>query len=295
MGFKKNSDPDGVMPLADHLREARQRLIYALAGIFLFTIVGWFIYPYVFNFMAQPLADLRHMGRRAELNFDTVSAAFDLKLRISMFSGFLLATPWWLYQIWAYVAPALHKNEKRYVLGFSFSGAILFILGAATGIWIMPHAVEILTSFAPESSVTLMQASVYFSFYMRLVVVFGVSFLVPLAMVALNFMNVVRGETFLKYWRWAVAIAFVFAAVANPLPDPWTMTFQALFLCGLYFLAVGVAFVHDKRRDKRLAKEEAELDAALAAIAETEAKQAAAEEATGTTEVTLAAEDGDGK
>ncbi|MCS4484352.1 twin-arginine translocase subunit TatC [Gleimia sp. 6138-11-ORH1] len=264
MGFKENVDPDGVMPLADHLREARQRLLYALAGIFLFTIVGWFLYPYVFDFMAQPLADLRKMGRRAELNFDTVSAAFDLKLRISIFIGFLLSSPWWLYQIWAYVAPALHRSEKRYVLGFSFSGAILFALGAATGIWIMPHAVEVLTSFAPDSSVTLMHASIYFSFYMRLVLVFGVSFLVPLAMVALNFINVIRGEVFLKHWRWAVAIAFVFAAVANPLPDPWTMTFQALFLCGLYFLAVGIGILHDKRRDKRLAAEEAALDAALA-------------------------------
>lgn len=263
MTSKIKRDPDGVMPLADHLREARQRFLYALAGIFVCTIIGWFLYDYIFNFMAQPLVDLRAAGRRAELNFETVSAAFDLKLRVAMFSGFLIATPWWLYQIWAYVAPALHKNEKRYVLGFSFSGAILFLMGAATGIWIMPHAVDILTSFAPESSVTLMQASVYFTFYMRVVVVFGISFLVPLAMVALNLMNVVRGKTLLAYWRWAVAIAFVFTAFANPLPDPWSMTFQALFLIALYFMSVGIAILHDKRRDKRLAKEENELDAAL--------------------------------
>lgn len=270
MTSETTRDPDGVMPLADHLREARQRFMYALAGIFVCTIIGWLVYDYIFNFMAQPLVELRSMGRKAELNFETVSAAFDLKMRVSIFSGFLIASPWWLYQIWAYVAPALHKNEKRYILGFSFSGALLFLMGAATGVWIMPHAVDILTSFAPDASVTLMQASVYFTFYMRVVVVFGISFLVPLAMVALNLMNVVRGKTLLAYWRWAVAIAFIFTAFANPLPDPWSMTFQALFLIALYFISVGVAIVHDKRRDKRLAKEEAELDAALARFENTD-------------------------
>lgn len=266
MALRKKRDPQGRMPLAEHLKELRRRIIYCLIGIFVGTIVAWFFYEPIFNYMAAPLADLRAAGRQAQLNFETVSAAFDLKLRISMFVGFIITAPWWLYHIWAYIAPALHRHEKLYVVSFTFAGIILFLAGAASGVWIMPHAVSILTSFAPSQSEMLMRSSTYFTFYMRVVVVFGISFLVPLAMVGLNQMGVIRARTMLKAWRWAVAVAFIFAAVANPLPDPWTMTFQALFLCGLYFLAVGVSFLHDRRVDRKRVREEAQLDAALAAL-----------------------------
>ncbi len=259
-------DPEGRMPLVDHLREARRRLIYILLGISVGAVAGWFLYPYIFDYMSQPLRDLRARGVSADLNFETVSAAFDLKLKISLFAGFVLTTPWWVYQIWAYIAPALKRREKIYAVIFTIAGAILFAAGAGFGIWIMPHAVSILTSFAPNSAVMLMRSSMYFSFYMRLVIVFGISFLVPLAMVGLNQMNVLRASSMLKAWRWAVVSAFVFTALANPLPDPWNMTFQALAMLALYFVAVGISYIHDRRHDRKMAKEEAELDAALARL-----------------------------
>lgn len=262
--MRTKRDPQGRMSLTEHLREARKRLLWACFGVLVGAVIGWFLYPHVFNFMAQPLTDISLSGRKASLNFETISAAFDLKLRISIFIGLIISSPWWLYQAWAYLAPALHKTEKIYALGFTFAGFILFTLGAASGVWIMPHAVAILGSFAPDTSVMLMRSNTYFTFYMRLVIVFGVSFLVPLVMVALNFLNVLRARTMLKAWRWAVVTSFVFAGIANPLPDPWTMTFQALFLCGLYFLAVGVGYAHDRRYDRRQARIEADLDRALA-------------------------------
>lgn len=254
------------MPLVDHLKEARRRLIFILLGITVGTVVGWLLYPDIFRLMSAPLDDLRERGMSVQLNFETISAAFDLKLKLSMFAGFLLTTPWWVYQIWAFVAPALKKREKIYAISFTIAGAILFAAGAAVGVWIMPHAIVILTSFAPDSAVLLLRSSMYFSFYMRLVIVFGVSFLVPLAMVGLNQLNVLRASQMLKSWRWAVVLAFVFTAFANPLPDPWNMTFQALALIALYFLAIGISAIHDRRRYKRLAREEAELDRNLARL-----------------------------
>ncbi|MDO5721148.1 MAG: twin-arginine translocase subunit TatC [Actinomycetaceae bacterium] len=262
--LKKKKDPEGRMPLVEHIRELRSRILWSLLGILIGTVVAWIFYDPIFTFMAQPLADLREQGRQAELNFETISAAFDLKLRITMFAGFILASPWWLYQTWAYLAPALHRKEKAYVLIFTFAGIVLFAIGVGMGLLIMPHAVQVLTSFAPSQSEMLMKANLYFSFYMRLVIVFGISMLVPLAMVGLNQLNILRATTMMKTWRWAVAVAFIFAAIANPLPDPWTMTFQALFLVALYFLAIGVCFLHDKRWDRKQARIEAELDAALA-------------------------------
>ncbi len=251
------------MPLVEHLREARTRLLLSLAGVGVGTVVAWFFYDQIFAFMASPLDQLHTTVGGAHLNFETVSAAFDLKLRVSVFAGVLVSSPWWLYHVWAYIAPALHRKEKLYVIAFTVAGVILFSAGAASGVWIMPHAVSILASFAPEQSVMLMKTSVYFSFYMRLVIVFGVSFLVPLLMVGINQMGLVTARQMLKTWRWAVVIAFVFAAVANPLPDPWTMTIQALLLCSLYFGAVGIAAIHDRRVAKKRAKLEAEVDAAL--------------------------------
>lgn len=251
------------MPLLQHLKELRSRILLSLAGILVGTIIAWFFYDAIFNYMAAPLVELRQQGRQAQLNFETISAAFDLKLRITMFAGFILSSPWWLYQAWAYLAPALYKREKIYVISFTVAAIILFAMGVAMGLLIMPHAVHILTSFAPSQSEMLMRANMYFSFYMRLVAVFGISLLAPLVMVGLNQLNVVRAKTMLRAWRWAVAIAFIFSAIANPLPDPWTMTFQALFLCALYFLAIGVCMIHDKRWDRKQARLEAELDAAL--------------------------------
>lgn len=252
------------MPLAEHLKEARSRFLLALAGLAVGAAVGWFLYPIVFDSIMAPLAVLRDEGREAALNFGTVGSAFDTQMRISVFLGVFVSSPWWLYQLWAFVSRGLTRTERRYTLAFAFAATVLFLAGSALGWMVMPHAVRVLTSFTPESAVNLMDARVYFTFFTRVVLAFGIAFLLPVVLVGLNFVGLVRGRSLVRQWRWAVVLSFTFTAFANPLPDAWSMIVMAIPLLALYALACGLALHHDRRADARAAREDAELDAALA-------------------------------
>lgn len=241
------------MPLGDHLRELRKRLMLAAAGILVGAVGGWFLYPPLFASMVAPLEAI------GNLNFTTVGQAFDLRIQVALFLGLFLTSPWWIGQLWLFVTPGLTRTERVYSLSFILAGAVLFVGGGALAWWILPHAVQILTSFTPEQALNLLDARTYFAFFMRVILVFGVAFLLPLAMVGLNFLGVVRARTYLGAWRWAVLLAFTFTAVANPLPDAWSMIIMGGAISLLFFLAVGVCFLHDRRADKRRAAHDAAL------------------------------------
>lgn len=237
------------MPIREHLRELRKRLMWALLGIGIGSIAGWYLYGPVMDYITAPLAEITK--QQALLNFDTIGAAFDLKLKVSIWIGTIITSPWWVYQIFAFISPGLKRREKIHVLVFGFAGVILFAAGVVSGMRMAPLAVDILTSFNPENSASLLRATTYVTFYMRLVMAFGLSFLAPEVLVALNFLGILGWKPMLRHWRWAVVLCFVFAAIANPLPSPWPMTIQAFVLIGLYLLAVLVSFIHDKHREKK--------------------------------------------
>lgn len=230
------------LTLLEHLAELRRRLLLSLAGVIVAAVITWFQYEQVIILIARPLtAD-------QALNFVSVGAAFDLKLRVSLAGGTLLAAPWWLFQCWCYIAPGLTRRERRHLLGFALSGVILIHAGSLLGIWTAPRAVRILASFAPENTLSLFSAGSYVSFYLRLVLVFALSALAPLVLVAANYLGIIRARTLAEKWRWATMAAFTFAAIANPLPEPWSMIFQALILLAVYALGVGICFLRERRQ-----------------------------------------------
>ncbi|MCI6573876.1 MAG: twin-arginine translocase subunit TatC [Actinomycetaceae bacterium] len=232
------------MGIFEHLRELRKRLIYILVGLAIGTVAGWYLYDPVMAFIQRPLHDLA--SSTVTINFQTIGAAFDLKLTVSMWIAVIITSPWWITQCGIFIVPALKRRERLFVAIFGFVGVILFLAGAASGVWIAPRAVEILQSFVPDDSVSLLQAHSYVSFYMRLVLAFGLSFLTPELLVALNFLGVLSSRTMLKGWRWATVAAFTFAAIANPLPSPWPMIIQAAVLIGFYLCAVLISWIHEK-------------------------------------------------
>lgn len=236
------------MPIREHLRELRKRLLLSLIGIGIGTIAGWYLYGPVMEFITRPLTQISN--QQAILNFDTIGAAFDLKLRVAIWIGTILASPWWVYQIFAFISPGLKRKEKLHVLIFGFVGVLLFGAGVYSGMEMAPLAVDILTGFNPDNSASFLRATTYVTFYMRLVLAFGLSFLLPEVLVVLNFLGLVGWKPMLRNWRWAVVICFVFAAIANPLPSPWPMTIQAFVLIALYLLAVLVSYLHDRYHKK---------------------------------------------
>ena len=262
---RRKDNPEARMSIGDPLRELRQRLFVSAAGVMVMTVVGYLVYERAFALITRPIEQANAKGAHLTLNFDTILASFDMKLEVSIWLGVLLSSPLWMYEFWAFVGPGMTRKEKAYTWAYGTAGLFLFLAGAGLGIWVMPHAVSILTSFIPDGPTAgVIGANLYLSFVMRLVLVFGIAFLLPELLVALNMLGLMQGKTMLKGWRWAIMGIVTFMAIANPLPDPWSMVFMSVPIAGLYFLACFISIRHDKRVEKKRAELDAELEAALA-------------------------------
>ena len=262
---RRKDNPEARMSIGDHLRELRQRLFVSAAGVMVMTVVGYLLYERAFALITRPIEQANAKGANLTLNFDTILASFDMKLEVSIWLGVLLSSPLWMYEFWAFVGPGMTRKEKAYTWAYGTAGLLLFLAGAALGIWVMPHAVSILTSFIPDGPTAgVIGANLYLSFVMRLILVFGIAFLLPELLVALNMLGLMQGKTMLKGWRWAIMGIVTFMAIANPLPDPWSMVFMSVPIAGLYFLACFISIRHDKRVERKRDELDAELEAALA-------------------------------
>ncbi len=235
------------MPLADHLREARRRTVLAALGIVVGSVIGWIVYADVFAALQAPIQAVNDSGKTAALNFEGIATSFDIRLRVSIFVGLIVSSPWWLYQVWAFLAPGLTPKERHRALAYFAAGVPLFLGGVTVAYVFLPHAVTLLIDFTPSGSVNFINASVYLGFVMQLTLAFGLAFLLPLAMVALTALGLVRARVWGRGWRWAVLLVFVFSAVATPTPDAVSMILLAVPICALYFGAVGVCVLMDKR------------------------------------------------
>lgn len=256
------------MRLAEHLIEFRNRLIISAIGIVLGMVGGFLLTDWVFNLMAAPIHDIAETrGRTADLNFQSVTGAFDLRLQISLGLGVILSSPVWLYQIWMFIVPGLKKNERWYAIGFVGTAIPLFLAGVWVAWMLMPRIVEVMVSFAPEDSSSLISAGDYYKLIMTLCIAVGIAFVLPVVLVMLNFAGIITGSAILKGWRTAVLLVALFAAMATPSADVLSMFFLMAPMLGLYFLAVGIAMINDRRRARKHKKFEAELAAAEASAA----------------------------
>ncbi|MDR2374474.1 MAG: twin-arginine translocase subunit TatC [Bifidobacteriaceae bacterium] len=250
----RGSSDGKTMRVAEHLRELRKRVLLALAGVVLGTVGGWFLYEPTVAYISAPLTEIS--GTSAQLNFQTISAAFDLKLKVAVWLGLLLSSPWWIYQAAAFIGPGLKRRERLHTVAFGLAGLVLFAGGAFFGVLVAPRAVQILVSFVPQDAVALVSAVSYVNFYTYLVIAFGLSFLLPELLVAASFAGALSARALVKGWRIAVIAAFAFAAVVNPLPSPAPMIIQALGMLALYFVAVLIAHLHERHLAKRAAAAE---------------------------------------
>jgi len=241
--MRRRDNPTAAMSVGAHFKELRKRLVLVLVGLGIGTTVGWYLYEPIMEFVQRPLTELG--SANPQLNFQTIGAAFELQFRVAFWAGVILSSPWWIYQIGAFIGPGLKRAEKRTAFAFGAVGVLLFGAGAVAGVLIVPRAVGALISFVPDGAATLLSAGSFVTFYMYLVIAFGFSFLLPEILVALNFLGVLSARTMLHGWRWAVVVAFTFAAVINPVPNPVPMIIQALGLIVLFFLAVGVSAMRD--------------------------------------------------
>lgn len=251
---KRGADRDRRMSLGQHLIELRKRLFRSALGVLLGAIVGWFVYPWVWDGLRAPI-EVIAKSRNAVLNYQGITTAFDVHMQIAIYVGVFVSSPIWLYQIFAFLVPGLTGKEKRYTFGFVFTAIPLFLAGCAAGWFVVPHIVILLNSFVPSQDASFIEAKDYLGFVLKLILAVGVAFVLPVFLVLLNFVGILPGRTILKGWRIAILTITLFTAIATPAADPFSMFLLAIPMVFLYFVAVGVAYWHDvltARKTKRL-------------------------------------------
>lgn len=251
---KRGATRDRRMSLGQHLIELRKRLFRSAIAVLLGAVVGWLVYPWVWDGLRAPIQIIAE-SRNAVLNYQGITTAFDVHMQIAIYVGVFVSSPVWLYQIFAFLVPGLTGKEKRYTFGFVFTAIPLFLAGCTAGWFVVPHIVILLNSFVPPEDASFIEAKDYLGFVLKLILAVGIAFVLPVFLVLLNFIGVMSARGILKGWRIAILMITLFTALATPAADPFSMFLLAIPMVVLYFVAVGVAFWHDAlvaRRIRRL-------------------------------------------
>lgn len=266
---RRPRNADGTMPLLEHIYELRTRLLIALSAIVATLALGFWWYgsgflgiPSLGEILTGPYCDIPP-GARMQLGGDEDECRllatgpfeqFMLRLKVAATAGIVMASPVWLYQVWAFVTPGLHKNEKRYGVIFTILAAMLFVGGAVLAYFVIVHALEFLLSIGDNVQITALSGTQYFTFLIQLILIFGVSFEIPLLIAMLNVAGVLKYEVLAKSRRGIIMGVFVFAAVASPGQDPFSMLALAVAVSLLVEISIQFARIHDKRKNKSRAE-----------------------------------------
>ena len=245
--------PDGRMALSDHLRELRARILKIALTITVAMIVALFFFDLIYDFVYGPYEQAQKSLPEGQ-SFATTSGAgggLTLYLKLCSFAAFVATSPIWLYQIWAFIMPGLHPSEKRWTAIFVAVAVPLFSLGLLLGFLTLPKGLEVLIGLNPEGITNLVDFNEYLTFFTRTLIVFGLAFEIPVFVIMLNRAGVVSGKTLGRYRSWIVIGIFLFAAIATPSTDPFTMIFLAVPMLLLYLVSEVIARAHDRRKLER--------------------------------------------
>lgn len=253
------------MPVLDHLRELRRRLIVIILIIAAGGVVGWLLYGHTIEFLKHPYcsvpAKYRYVPNNSNdcaLIYHGVLEGFTTRLKVAAISGAVFTGPLWLYQIWGFITPGLRKNERKYTLIFIAASTALFAGGVTLAYVVLSKGLRILLEQAGGGTQALLTVGDYISFVVLMLVIFGAAFEIPLLVVMANFAGVLSARVLKKSRRVAIFLIFLFAAVATPTADPFTMCAMAIPIVILYEIAIRIATVHDRRKARRIADERAE-------------------------------------
>lgn len=248
---KPARDPEGRMTLGQHLRELRSRVVKSILAVILLGVVGVVFYEEILDVLMEPFLHAREIqGLDATINYETVVSPFTVPLRIGLITGFVLASPVWIYQLWAFVTPALYRNERKWAAAVVAVSVPLFLGGIVLCYVVLPRGLEVLLGFTPENVANIVNFNVYFSFVIRLIIFFGIGFMLPVFVVLLNAVGVLSQQTLANARRWIILGVFIFAALANPSGEPITMLTLAIPMYLLFEIAILVCRFNDRRRER---------------------------------------------
>jgi sec-independent protein translocase protein TatC len=242
---------DGRMALSDHLRELRARLIRSALFMLVAFGVALFFYDELLELVLGPYQDAVVMLKGKTDTTAYVGGATGplmVQLKLCGVAAIVGSSPYWLYQIWAFILPGLHSNERKWSRLFAAVAGPLFFVGVGVGYYVLPKGLEVLIGFTPESLQNLVEFGEYFSFLTRMLLVFGISFEIPLFVIMLNLAGVISGKQLARYRPWIIIGTFIFAAVATPSTDPFSMVMLAGPMLVLFVVAEVVARSIDRAR-----------------------------------------------
>lgn len=256
------------MPLVEHFYELRRRLFVSIVAVGLAMVVGFVFFGPIFHVITLPYCDLKLSHCSAGSGTSTlvtlgVLDPFKIRLKVATFTGILLSAPIWLYQLWAFITPGLKRHERRWALSFVTSSVLLFAAGAAMSYLTLSKGLGFLLHLAGNDVTALVEVNKYLNYAQAMTLVFGVAFEFPLLVIMLNLAGLVTASRLWSWWRPMVFGITVFAAVATPSQDPFTMSALAVPLVVLYFVSVGVARGVDRRRARHRVEADAQLAAEL--------------------------------
>lgn len=241
------------MSLGEHFRELRNRLTISVLAVAVLSIVGWYWYEPIIDFISAPVDRLsaERGDDLVSLNFKSLTEPFAMRLKVAIFIGIFLASPIWLWQFWAFLLPGLTKREKKVSLAYFFAAVPLFLAGAAMAAWSFPRLYAILLSFTPDGFANLQSAADYLNVILYFCLAFAVAFLLPVVLVGANQLGLLPARQMLRAWRIVLFLILVFSAFMTPDPSAFTMIIMAMPIFALYWGAVAVSFLMERRRRKK--------------------------------------------
>jgi sec-independent protein translocase protein TatC len=263
---RRSQNPEARMSVIEHLRELRRRLIVVLVILALGGVIGWFLYNPVLEILKAPYCSLPSSSRlnnvadpnNCQLYFRAPVDGFTIRLKVSLILGAIFTSPLWLYQIWAFITPGLKKNEKKYTYVFLVASTLLFLGGVALAYGVLYKGLSVLIGTAGSGVDAALDVTSYINFVVLLMLIFGAAFELPLLLVMLNVVGVLPFKLLKRGQRIGIFLIFLFAAVATPTTDPFTMCAMAVPMVILFEGAVLFSYVHDKRKAARKAAARAE-------------------------------------
>lgn len=252
-------NPDGRMPLLDHIRELRNRILKALVAVTIGAVIGWYLFPHVWHFIEAPYCKLNikspvipaHGRNSCPLYVTGLFDSLFLHLKIAIATGVIISSPVWLYQIWAFLAPGLYSRERRWAYFFAGTSVPLFVAGGGIAYFAMTKGLRFLLLLVPKGVIPLITINTYLSYAMAMLLIFGLAFELPLVLILLNLARVLTHQRFRKWRRMIIFLVFAFAAVATPSPDPISMLLLAVPCVLLVELAEIFIWANDRRRARR--------------------------------------------
>jgi sec-independent protein translocase protein TatC len=254
---KQQANPEGRMPLMDHLRELRNRVVKAALAIIVGMIIALIFSSPTINWIMRPFCEASVHGLTGcktpgdQLTTTGIFDPLSLRIKLAFYIALIGTCPIWLYQLWAFIAPGLYSREKKWAFLFTGTAVPLFVGGAVLAYLVMSRGLHYLLGLTPGGVLNLPSFDTYLSYFTGMIIGFGIVFELPLVIIMLNMAGILTHERFRKWRRLLIFGVFLLSGIVNPSPDPTTMLILGGVAVALVEIAEVFVYFNDKRRARR--------------------------------------------